>query len=207
MGKQVAQAESVAQVWRRQRRGRILSNVWACSLVLSCPIDDEAAAAARRRRRAPPNPSINQVAWGTDDAKVPAGPAPCDHPACPLPEKAVVKGSLSCLARTSHHRGTGVGLIDGQDISPPFQCCNVFARLPISMRMCQLCEQNKADDRALAHCCRSLRPSQMRRLQSGTHTQGSSCRSCAATPAGRMCWSATLLTLALPCLRATMGRP
>ena len=50
-------------------RGRVLSNAWASSLVLSCPIDDEAAAVARRRRRAPPNPSINQVAWTTDDAK------------------------------------------------------------------------------------------------------------------------------------------
>jgi hypothetical protein len=113
LGKQLAQAVSMAQVWRRQRRGRVLSNMWACSLVLSCPIDDEAAAAARRRRRAPPNPSINQVAWGTDDAKVPAGPAPCGHPACPLPDNAVVEASLSCLARTIHHQGTGVGLIDG----------------------------------------------------------------------------------------------
>ena len=60
------------QVWRRQRRGRALSNMWTSSLVLSCPIDDEAAAAARRRRRAPPNPSINQVAWTMDDNKVPA---------------------------------------------------------------------------------------------------------------------------------------
>ncbi len=44
--------------------------MWTSSLVLSCPIDDEAAAAARRRRRAPPNPSINQVAWTMDDNKV-----------------------------------------------------------------------------------------------------------------------------------------
>ena len=57
------------QIWRRQVRGRVVGNMWASSLVLSCPIDDEAAAAARRRRRAPPNPSINQVAWTTDDAK------------------------------------------------------------------------------------------------------------------------------------------
>ena len=60
------------QVWRRQKRGRALSNMWASSLVLSCPIDDDAAAAARRRRRAPPNPSINQVAWTMDDNKVSA---------------------------------------------------------------------------------------------------------------------------------------
>ena len=53
-------------------KGRVLSNMWASSLVLSCPIDDEAAAAARRRRRAPPNSSINQVAWTTDDAKASA---------------------------------------------------------------------------------------------------------------------------------------
>ena len=58
------------QVWRRQRRGRALSNAWMSALVLACPIDDEAAAAARRRRRAPPNPSINQVAWTLDDNQV-----------------------------------------------------------------------------------------------------------------------------------------
>ena len=62
--------EHALQVWRRQRRGRALTSMWTSSLVLSCPIDDEAAAAARRRRRAPPNPSINQVAWTMDDNKV-----------------------------------------------------------------------------------------------------------------------------------------
>lgn len=58
------------QVWRRQTRGKVLSNTWTSSLVLSCPIDDEAAAAARRRRRAPPNPSVNQVAWTSTDSMV-----------------------------------------------------------------------------------------------------------------------------------------
>ena len=115
---------------------------------------------------------------------------------CPLSDNAVVEASLSCLARTFHH---GIQVWAHcwayvQDISPTFgfQCCDVCARLPISIRMYQPCGQNKADDCALANCCRSSRPSQMRQLPSGTHTQGSSCRGCAATPAGHMCWSATL---------------
>ena len=71
-------------------RGRVLSSMWASSLVLSCPIDDEAAAAARRRRRAPPNPSINQVAWTSDDAK--AG----------VHGKHLISASLRLLAQCRH---------------------------------------------------------------------------------------------------------
>lgn len=58
------------QIWRRQRKGRAVSNMWVQSHALSCPVDDAAAANARRRRRAPPTNSINQVAWTRDDSMV-----------------------------------------------------------------------------------------------------------------------------------------
>ncbi len=60
----------MVQIWRRPRKGRAVSHMWAAALVLSCPVDDAAAANARRRRRAPPTNSINQVAWTHDDRKV-----------------------------------------------------------------------------------------------------------------------------------------
>ncbi|KAK9915369.1 hypothetical protein WJX75_008121 [Coccomyxa subellipsoidea] len=58
------------RIWRRQRKGRPVSNMWVQSHALSCPVDDAAAANARRRRRAPPTNSINQVAWTRDDSMI-----------------------------------------------------------------------------------------------------------------------------------------
>lgn len=63
------------QVWRQAHAGARVSGAtaepWAVAWVAACPpVQDADAASARRRRRAPPDPSISQVAWTTDDAHV-----------------------------------------------------------------------------------------------------------------------------------------
>ncbi|KAK9840987.1 hypothetical protein WJX81_004207 [Elliptochloris bilobata] len=75
--------DGTVRVWRQaQQRARPRSAAakpcaepllgsWGVAWVAACPpVQDADAATARRRRRAPPEPSISQVAWTTDDAHV-----------------------------------------------------------------------------------------------------------------------------------------
>ena len=73
--------DGTVRVWRqsaqRPRPGsarvsaEALPGTWGVAWVAACPpVQDADTATARRRRRAPPEPSISQVAWTTDDAHV-----------------------------------------------------------------------------------------------------------------------------------------
>ena len=75
--------DGTVRVWRQaQQRARpgsactkpcagALPGPWGVAWVAACPpVQDADTATARRRRRAPPEPSISQVAWTTDDAHV-----------------------------------------------------------------------------------------------------------------------------------------
>ncbi|KAK9829398.1 hypothetical protein WJX72_005590 [[Myrmecia] bisecta] len=71
--------DGCVQLWRRRKRKGKVLNLWELHHTLACSNDEDAEAVrtARRRKRAPPTPSINQVAWSTDDSKILA--AVTDH--------------------------------------------------------------------------------------------------------------------------------